>query len=61
MADEKQMCFGCSTQPAVTGGPVPLCSRCSALAKKNKRGVKFESRHIEPSLVKPDDPPERHA
>ncbi len=55
MADEKQMCFGCGTQLAVTGGPVPLCAECSALAEKNKRGVKFEKQE------KPDDPSVRHA
>lgn len=46
MAD-KQMCLGCNTRPAVTGGPAPLCAECAAIAEKNKRGVKFE-KDVEP-------------
>ena len=52
MADTKQMmCLGCNIRPAVTGGPAPLCSFCSEIAEKNKRGVKFEK-----STKKPDEP-----
>lgn len=47
MGDETQMCLACG-EPAVTGGPAPLCAKCRALADKNKRGVKFEKAAEEP-------------
>lgn len=47
MPDDKPVCLACGG-PAVTGGPAPLCAKCSALAKKNQRGVKFEKAEEKP-------------
>ena len=56
MAD-KQMGLAGNTRPAVTGGPIPLCSPCSTLAKENKRGVKFEKDVKPPDTLRTGEPP----
>ena len=56
MAD-KQMCLACNIRPAVTSGPIPLCSACSAIAKDNKRGVKYEKDAKSPDTLRTGEPP----
>lgn len=43
MSKERQDCLNCGN-PAVTGGPVPLCGHCSSLAQEAKRGVKYDGK-----------------
>jgi hypothetical protein len=57
MPNEKPVCLACGG-PAATGGPAPLCAQCSALAKKNQRGVKFEkAAERPPETLRTGEPP----
>jgi hypothetical protein len=51
VADEKQMCMGCGSRPAVCfNGTVPLCSQCAALAKGKERGVEYYKDRVPDTL-----------
>jgi hypothetical protein len=41
---ERNMCMACNERPAVTSGPVKLCSQCKKLSEGHERGVAFEKK-----------------
>jgi hypothetical protein len=54
VADEKQMCMGCGTRPAVSSnGTLPLCSQCAAVAQEKKRGVEYDKDKAPDTLRNP--------